>query len=114
SCSRRRRDPCPWLRTDRCQLRRGEPAIARNGCADGVETVVSCGRAVRPSGYGGAENRVQRFGLRKRWWAYLDLNQGPLPYQGSALTVLSYTPEVDRTEHYRTAPGDPKPGWPTV
>ena len=26
-------------------------------------------------------------------WAYLDLNQGPLPYQGSALTKLSYRPE---------------------
>ena len=22
----------------------------------------------------------------KRWWAYLDLNQGPRPYQGRALT----------------------------
>ena len=26
------------------------------------------------------------------WWAYLDLNQGPHPYQGCALTKLSYTP----------------------
>ena len=26
-------------------------------------------------------------------WAHLDLNQGPLPYQGSALTGLSYGPE---------------------
>jgi hypothetical protein len=25
--------------------------------------------------------------LRVCGWAYLDLNQGPLPYQGSALTV---------------------------
>ena len=25
-------------------------------------------------------------------WAHLDLNQGPLPYQGSALTELSYGP----------------------
>ena len=25
-------------------------------------------------------------------WAHLDLNQGPLPYQGSALTGLSYGP----------------------
>jgi hypothetical protein len=27
-----------------------------------------------------------------REWACLDLNQGPLPYQGSALTELSYRP----------------------
>ena len=27
-------------------------------------------------------------------WAYLDLNQGPLPYQGSALTKLSYRPQT--------------------
>ena len=26
-------------------------------------------------------------------WAYLDLNQGPHPYQGCALTRLSYRPE---------------------
>ena len=24
--------------------------------------------------------------LREKWWAYLDLNQGPRPYQGRALT----------------------------
>ncbi len=29
-------------------------------------------------------------------WAHLDLNQGPLPYQGSALTGLSYGPVVVR------------------
>ncbi len=33
---------------------------------------------------------------RMKQWAHLDLNQGPLPYQGSALTELSYGP-VDRT-----------------
>jgi hypothetical protein len=26
------------------------------------------------------------------WWAYLELNQRPRPYQGRALTKLSYTP----------------------
>ena len=26
------------------------------------------------------------------WWAHLDLNQGPHPYQGCALTNLSYEP----------------------
>jgi hypothetical protein len=29
-------------------------------------------------------------------WACLDLNQGPLPYQGSALTELSYRPVCAR------------------
>ena len=24
--------------------------------------------------------------LSKKWWGYVDLNHGPLPYQGSALT----------------------------
>ena len=27
-------------------------------------------------------------------WAHLDLNQGPHPYQGCALTKLSYGPET--------------------
>ncbi len=27
-------------------------------------------------------------------WAWMDLNHRPLPYQGSALTELSYRPEV--------------------
>lgn len=30
--------------------------------------------------------------LRLRWWARLDLNQRPTPYEGAALTRLSYWP----------------------
>ncbi len=47
-------------------------------------------------GEGAAQARTQIPRSRERgiWlWAYLDLNQGPLPYQGSALTKLSYRPE---------------------
>src|SRR5687767_10811491 len=40
-----------------------------------------------------------RFGWLE--WAYLDLNQGPLPYQGSALTELSYRPH-NSAQRYRT------------
>ena len=28
-------------------------------------------------------------------WGYLDLNQGPLPYQGSAANRLSYSPMAE-------------------
>jgi hypothetical protein len=28
------------------------------------------------------------------WWAWMDLNHRPLPYQGSALTELSYRPST--------------------
>jgi hypothetical protein len=30
------------------------------------------------------------------WWAHVDLNHGPRPYQGRALTELSYGPDRDR------------------
>jgi hypothetical protein len=30
-------------------------------------------------------------------WAWMDLNHRPLPYQGSALTELSYRPEACRS-----------------
>jgi hypothetical protein len=35
---------------------------------------------------GGAAFRLQRRGPDQRVWAFLDSNQRPLPYQGSALT----------------------------
>jgi hypothetical protein len=35
---------------------------------------------------GGIENHVHA-GSDRNWWAYLDLNQGPLRYQRSALTT---------------------------
>ena len=30
--------------------------------------------------------------MRLFWWAHVDLNHGPHPYQGCALTGLSYGP----------------------
>ena len=32
--------------------------------------------------------------LRFRLWAHVDLNHGPHPYQGCALTGLSYGPRI--------------------
>src|SRR4051794_40758299 len=32
--------------------------------------------------------------LGVRWWAWMDLNHRPHPYQGCALTELSYRPET--------------------
>ena len=41
------------------------------------------------------KRRKPRRGRGSRRWAYLDLNQGPHPYQGCALTRLSYRPVRD-------------------
>ncbi len=34
------------------------------------------------------------FSVKREGWAHVDLNHGPLPYQGSALTGLSYGPRT--------------------
>src|SRR6476661_6910179 len=44
----------------------------------------ACSKGVAP--------RSQCGVLRVRSWAWMDLNHRPLPYQGSALTELSYRP----------------------
>src|SRR5512132_529782 len=41
--------------------------------------------------------------LRVRSWAWMDLNHRPLPYQGSALTELSYRPVQSDTKNARTS-----------
>ena len=41
--------------------------------------------------------------MRLFGWAHVDLNHGPRPYQGRALTELSYGPNLDRGV-YRTVP----------
>ena len=43
-------------------------------------------------------------------WAYLDLNQGLLPYQGSALTGLSYRPDAAAEAGYLSVRRQPKLG----
>lgn len=45
----------------------------------------------------------QESGLEQ--WAYQDLNLGPLPYQGSALTELSYTPSTAMNVTVRSRAG---------
>ena len=37
-------------------------------------------------------------------WAQMDLNHRPLPYQGSALTKLSYGPEIACRDYLTTHP----------
>ena len=34
----------------------------------------------------GSSDPVKRYPDSQKWWAYLELNQGPRPYQGRALT----------------------------
>ena len=40
------------------------------------------------------EARVRGKGFWKNWWARLDLNQGPIPYEGTALTAELRAPET--------------------
>ena len=59
-----------------------------------------------------AEHRQRRNPVRRKGfglWAHLDLNQGPHPYQGCALTELSYGPEGPRV-YQRPRRGMPDAG----